>query len=77
LAAENTKTAKKGSSMQAIKELFVDNQLVIELKAAKALAPEHEAQLLGYLKATRVEHGLLVNFVSYRFEIRKYALSQA
>ncbi len=63
--------------MQAIKELFVDNQLVIELKAAKALAPEHEAQLLGYLKATRVEHGLLVNFVSYRFEIRKYALSQA
>jgi len=54
----------------------VDNRLVIELKAAKALADEHVAQLLGYLRASRIEHGLLMNFGAMKFEIRKYALSQ-
>ena len=43
-------------------DLFVDNRLIIELKAAKALADEHVAQILGYLRASRIEHGLLINF---------------
>ena len=34
---------------------------IVELKTAKALASEHEAQILGYLKSTRLEHGLLIN----------------
>jgi GxxExxY protein len=55
--------------------LLVENLLVVELKAAKALADEHIAQLLGYLKATRLEHGLLINFGSYKFQIKKYARS--
>jgi GxxExxY protein len=54
-------------------DLLVDGWLVIELKTAKAIAPEHEAQILGYLKSSRLEHGLLINFGSYKFEIRKYA----
>ena len=58
-------------------DLFVDNRLIIELKAAKALADEHVAQLLGYLRASRIEHGLLINFGAAKFEIKKYALSQA
>ena len=57
-------------------DLFVDNRLIIELKAAKALADEHVAQLLGYLRASRVEHGLLINFGAPKFEIKKYVLSQ-
>jgi len=57
-------------------DLFVDNRLIVELKAVKALADEHIAQLLGYLCASRIEHGLLINFGAPRFEIRKYALSQ-
>ena len=57
-------------------DLFVDNRLIIELKAAKALADEHVAQVLGYLRASRVEHGLLVNFGAPKFEIKKYALSR-
>ncbi len=57
-------------------DLFVDDRLVVELKAAKALADEHVAQVLGYLKATRIAHGLLINFGSYKFEIKKYVLSQ-
>lgn len=57
-------------------DLFVEQQLIVELKAAKAMAPEHVAQLLGYLKSTRIEHGLLINFGSYKFQIKKYVLSQ-
>lgn len=57
-------------------DLVVDNQLILELKAAKAIADEHVSQTLGYLKASRIEHGLLINFGSYRFQIRKYVLSQ-
>src|SRR5258708_5975833 len=55
-------------------DLFVENELLIELKACKALADEHTAQLLGYLKSSRRNHGLLINFGSYKFEIKKYVL---
>ena len=57
-------------------DLLVENTLLVELKAAKAMADEHVAQLLGYLKSTRLEHGLLVNFGSYKFQIRKYVRSE-
>jgi GxxExxY protein len=53
-------------------DLLVEDRLIIELKTAKDIAPEHEAQILGYLKATRIEHGLLINFGAYKFQIRKY-----
>jgi len=43
-------------------DLLVANAVIIELKAAKDLADEHEAQLLNYLKATPHEVGLLLNF---------------
>jgi len=56
-------------------DLMIDDQLIVELKTARALAPEHEAQVLGYLKSARIEHGLLINFGSYKFEIRKFARS--
>lgn len=57
-------------------DLLVDNRLVIELKAVRALVPEHVAQILGYLKSSRMEHGLLINFGSPRFQIKKYILSE-
>ena len=57
-------------------DLFIDGRLIVELKAAKTLADEHTAQVLGYLRASRIEHGLLMNFGASKFEIRKYALSQ-
>lgn len=57
-------------------DLVVERCLIIELKTAKTLAPEHEAQILGYLKSSRPEHGLLINFGSYKFEIRKFAWSE-
>ena len=57
-------------------DLLIENCLIVELKAARALADEHIAQLLGYLKSARIEHGLLVNFGSYKFQIKKFAFSQ-
>jgi len=57
-------------------DLFVESKLIIELKACKALAPEHTAQLLGYLRACHVEHGLLINFGAPKLQIKKYVLSE-
>ena len=56
-------------------DLLIAGNLWVEIKAAKTLAPEHEAQLLGYLRATGFEHGLLLNFGARKFQIRKYALT--
>lgn len=43
-------------------DILVDNKIILELKAATVIMPEHEAQLLNYLKATQIEVGLLLNF---------------
>jgi len=43
-------------------DLFVEEKVIVEIKAVKNLIPEHEAQLLNYLKATDIEVGLLFNF---------------
>lgn len=56
-------------------DLFVEDQLIVELKAVRAILDEHVAQLLGYLRSARCEHGLLMNFGAGKFAIRKYALS--
>ena len=45
-------------------DISVDGKVIVEIKAAKNLAPENEAQLLNYLKATDIEVGLLLNFGS-------------
>jgi hypothetical protein len=37
---------------------------------------QHVAQILGYLRSSGVEHGLLINFGAPKFEIKKYALSR-
>jgi GxxExxY protein len=43
-------------------DLVVAGVVVVEVKACRALAPEHEAQLLNYLRASGIEVGLLLNF---------------
>ncbi|MBE9541807.1 MAG: GxxExxY protein, partial [Proteobacteria bacterium] len=43
-------------------DILVDNKAIVEVKAAKRLVEENEAQLLNYLKATDIEVGLLLNF---------------
>ena len=53
-------------------DIMVNNQVLIELKAVKKLAPEHVAQVLNYLKASKIEAGLLVNFGNPRLEYRRF-----
>lgn len=43
-------------------DILVDDKVIVEIKATRALALENEAQLLNYLKATDIEVGLLLNF---------------
>ena len=43
-------------------DIVIEDKIVIEIKAVSRLAPQHEAQLINYLKATGLKVGLLVNF---------------
>ena len=43
-------------------DLLVSDAVIVELKAARAIEGAHEAQLMNYLRATRIEVGLLMNF---------------
>ena len=56
-------------------DLLIEGKLLIEAKAAKADSDAFAAQLLGYLRASRLEHGLLINFGMPKFFIKKYVLS--
>jgi GxxExxY protein len=53
-------------------DIMVNDCLLLELKACKFLGNEHKAQVLHYLKATGIGHGMLINFGSYKFEIQKF-----
>jgi GxxExxY protein len=57
-------------------DIIVEGILLLELKAVRNVVPEHIAQILGYLKSSRLEHGALLNFGSGKFHIKMYAMSQ-
>ena len=59
-----------------IADLVVNQEFIIELKAVRALADEHTAQILGYLRASRLEHGMLINFGAPRVQFQKYILQR-
>ncbi len=42
--------------------MLIHSEIVVELKAVRSIAPEHEAQLINELKATRKRVGYLINF---------------
>jgi GxxExxY protein len=54
-----------------VADLLIENQLLVELKAASKISPVHVAQILGHLKSTRLEFGLLLNFGAHSFEVRR------
>lgn len=55
-------------------DLVVNDTLLLELKAARSIASEHLAQVLGYLRASGIEHGAVVNFGAAVFQIRKLGM---
>lgn len=52
-------------------DLVVEQKVLIELKAVKALIPEHQSQLINYLHASDMEVGLLINFGNPKLEIKR------
>lgn len=52
-------------------DILVEQKVIVELKAVRALAPEHQAQVINYLKATGIEVGLLVNFGRPKLEYKR------
>ena len=56
-------------------DLFIHRQMICEIKSCSTLVDAHTAQLLGYLRAARIEHGLLINFGAPKLQIRKYILT--
>ena len=56
-------------------DLFVENQLIVELKAVRAVVDEHVAQILGYLRSARIETGLLINFGAPVLHVKKYLMT--
>jgi len=57
-------------------DLLVEGKVIVELKAVKAIAPEHQAQIINYLNATGIEVGLLINFGNPRLEYRRFTRSR-
>lgn len=55
-------------------DLVINGEFMVELKAVRALADEHIAQVLGYLRASKIEHAMLINLGSPRIEFRKFIL---
>src|SRR5215212_6975278 len=55
-------------------DLLVETRLICEIKGARMIVDEHIAQVLGYLRASKLEHGLLINFGGPRLEIKKLIL---
>ena len=57
-------------------DIFVEGKVIVELKAVKAIAPEHQAQIINYLNATGVEVGLLINFGNPKLEYKRFTRSK-
>ena len=53
-------------------DIVVDNCVLVELKAVNSLRPEHEAQIINYLKGTGIQIGLLVNFGRPKLEWKRF-----
>lgn len=53
-------------------DILVEGKVIVELKAVKAIAPEHQAQIINYLNATGIEVGLLINFGNPKLEYKRF-----
>ena len=67
----------KGEALaEHVLDPVVDGKVVIELKAARDLAPEHEAQIISYMKASGLAVGLLINFAKPSLEYKRILLKE-
>jgi GxxExxY protein len=57
-------------------DFFCYDSIILELKAVADFVPKHQAQTIHYLKATRSERGLLVNFGAPRLQYKRFVFSK-
>jgi GxxExxY protein len=57
-------------------DLFVEEKVIVELKAVKVIAPEHQAQVINYLNATGIEVGLLINYGQPKLEFKRFTRTE-
>lgn len=55
-------------------DFFVDDKVMVELKAIKEIEDVHIAQTMNYLEAFRIEIGLLINFGSKSLQFKRYTI---
>ncbi|MGA0369664.1 MAG: GxxExxY protein [Kiritimatiellia bacterium] len=55
-----------------IPDLLIENFLIVECKSVQQIIPVHEAQILGYLRSANLKYGLLINFGTHRFSVKRY-----
>lgn len=57
-------------------DILVQNELIVELKSVEKIIPLHQAQILTYMRLSRIGTGLLINFNSKMFKdgIRRFVL---
>ncbi len=76
LEAESQKTINVVFREQSVGDFYADilveGKVLIEMKAVKAILPEHQAQIINYLNATGIEVGLLINFGSSKLEFKRF-----
>ena len=56
-------------------DILIERIMICEIKSCASLVDAHTAQLLGYLRASGMQHGLLINFGSPKLQIRKFILT--
>ena len=57
-----------------VADLLLEDQLIVELKACHSLTSEHMAQIFGYLRGSRLRHGMLINFGGPKLQVKKLIL---
>jgi len=69
---EETNVSYKGEPVGTYRfDFLVEEKIIVELKAVKALEDVHFSQVRSYLKAWNLEHGLLLNFSSHPLTIKR------
>ena len=57
-----------------IADVLVNDSMILEIKACESLTGVHVAQILGYLRATGIRHGIIINFGAQALQIKKLIL---